>query len=430
MCSSNSACPSDVFCLNFKTAPEYRGKAERRFRVKLEMVSMCSRQKLLAIFVFANVVAFIVFVHVSYNIFSPQKSSPQQTTNNNTATAADWNPRRPESHHLFFLKVHKAASTTVQNLLYRFAISHHLLVLLPQPQHRNVLNERSKDWLQNAIPLPKPATHFDIICNHLIFEEQSVRKVLPHDAFFVGIVRQPFQQFASAFWFYREAFDVKYLKEIPGPHPVSEYLEHPTRYEPKAGVWSFTHNRMSFDFGMDVKKTGDETYVEMFITYLNFTFDLVMVSERFDESILLLRRLLGWKVQDVLYLRNNAFHKNRLEQNFTQRERQAHRVFNRADYALYEHFSRVLDAKVRAAGDGFQAELKAYRTLLRSVHDYCQKPGGPEGSVKVRASFWGEEVLLTSGTCHLMSLEETDFVKVMRRSNAAVIRKERGLGSK
>ncbi|PVD30412.1 hypothetical protein C0Q70_09678 [Pomacea canaliculata] len=37
-----------------------------------------------------------------------------------------------EVTHVFFLKVHKAASTTVMNIIYRFALSRNLTVMLPR----------------------------------------------------------------------------------------------------------------------------------------------------------------------------------------------------------------------------------------------------------------------------------------------------------
>ncbi|XP_076437445.1 galactose-3-O-sulfotransferase 2-like [Babylonia areolata] len=340
---------------------------------------------------------------------------------NATALQRKTNPTQvsQETHHLFFLKVHKAASTTVLNVIYRFALKRHLLVLLPR--RGNNLHQHSKNWQSNALPLPPGADHFDVLCNHLIFEEKSVRRSLPKDAFFVGIVREPFDQFLSAFKYYREKYSIGYLKRIPGwwPDNVHEYLKKPWFWE-IGPTGSFTNNRMSVDFGMEPHGLRDAAYAKSYISYLNSTFHFVMVSNRFDESLILLRRLLGWKIQDVIYMRNNAFGGKRKIQNFTDLERQAHRKFNLADYELYEHFSRVLDDKIRAAVDNFQAEVKAFSVVLNSVQEYCLAPRGPDGAVKIVAEFWGEEFLLTSQMCDLMTLREIFFVKRMRKANEEV----------
>lgn len=321
-----------------------------------------------------------------------------------------------EVHHLFFLKVHKAASTTVLNVVYRFALSHHLVVFLPKPWMANILSEQDKKWSQNADPLPPGAEHFDILCNHLIFDEASIRRELPEGTAFVGIVRQPFEQFVSAFWYYREKYSYKYLLRIPGQRPISTYLQHPRHWEPKAGVLQFTNNRMSIDFGMDPNQVHNKVYVKKYVQYLSKTFHLVMVSDRFDESILLLRRLLGWKVQDVVYIQNNVRKNKFYNQTFTSKEKRTHRSLNLADYALYERFSKVLDDKVRAAGKSFSEEVKSFQVICRAVSDYCHDKTTAHPMV-VQAEPWREEFSITKKMCDLMMMDEIQFVDTVRKMN-------------
>lgn len=318
-----------------------------------------------------------------------------------------------EVHHLFFLKVHKAASTTVLNVIYRFALSRHLVVMLPVSRLANILSERSKVWTSNAAPLPPGADHFDVLCNHLIFEESSIRRALPEDSLFVGIVRQPFDQFVSAFWYYREKYNYSYLKKIPGSRPISTYLRNPKLWEPNET--QFTTSRMSIDFGMDPARVHDKLYVNQYVKYLNDTFHLVMVSDRFDESILLMRRLLGWRVQDVIYIKNNA-RNTFYNQTFTSKEKRTHRDWNPADYALYEHFAQVLDDKVRAAGEVFRQEVESFGVICQAVRDYC-RGDSTHKPLKVQAKLWAEEFSVTKEMCDLMTMDEIQFVELMRRVN-------------
>ena len=318
-----------------------------------------------------------------------------------------------EVHHLFFLKVHKAASTTVLNVIYRFALSRHLVVVLPVGLRTNVLSERSKVWTRYVAPLPPGADHFDVLCNHLIFDETSIRRALPKDSLFVGIVRQPFDQFVSAFWYYREKYNYSYLKKIPGSRPISTYLRNPKLWEPKET--QFITSRMSIDFGMDPARVHDTVYVNQYVKYLNDTFHLVMVSDRFDESILLMRRLLGWRVRDVIYIKNNA-RTTFYNQTFTSKEKRTHRDWNPADYALYEHFARVLDDKVRDAGQVFRQEVESFRVIRQAVRDYC-RGNSTHTPLKVQATLWAEEFSVTKEMCDLMTMDEIPFVNLMRRVN-------------
>nr|KAG5704055.1 hypothetical protein BaRGS_017559 [Batillaria attramentaria] len=272
-----------------------------------------------------------------------------------------------EVKHVFFLKVHKAASSTVQNVMLRFALSRGLNVMLPRNGH--ILSESSKTWLRNAIPPPHGVQHYDILCNHLVFEEESVRYGLHPDTVFIGIVRQPFEQFVSAFMYYRNKYSVAYLKKIGGEDPVSTYLTQPGKWETLKGRSSMTHNRMSFDFGLEPMDMQDEHQVAKYIQYLNDTFHLVLVSERFDESMILMKRRLGWGMKDVLYFKNNVFkHK---EKNYTEEQRNTHRRFNMADYTLYEHFSQLFDKRVNAEGKSFADEVKTYSSVRERVGQFC-----------------------------------------------------------
>ena len=316
-----------------------------------------------------------------------------------------------ETRHVFFLKVHKAASTTVMNVLYRFALQRHLNIMLPW--HSNIISEGGKLWIRNVMPLPRVGSHFDILCNHLVFHEDSIRRNLPADVRFIGIVREPFQQFVSAFLYYRTQFRLRYLQQIRGADPIATYLQNPAMLEAKSSQNSYTHNRMSLDFGMQPLRMNDERYVADYVNYLNRTFHLVMVSERFDESMVLLKRLLGWRLQDVIYIKNNVFASKHLRQ-YTEEEKAAHRQFNAADYALYEHFSQLFQRKVEAEGRLFPAEVAAYVSLREKVEKFCEEPDRDKGVI-LPSTAWSGPFKVTKVDCLLMKVPEVPFVDLVRR---------------
>ncbi|KAL8623843.1 hypothetical protein ACOMHN_058873 [Nucella lapillus] len=313
-----------------------------------------------------------------------------------------------EIHHVFFLKVHKAASTTVMNMLYRLAISRNLNVMLPS--HGNVFSENSKRWTRAAVPRPFDAKHFDILCNHVVFSEHAVRFSLGKGAKFIGIVREPFQQFISAFFYYRNVYRVRYLSAIPGDDPVATYLQNPRVFESKARTSSFTRSRMSFDFGMSPFMMMDEYSIGRYIHYLNRTFDLVMISERFDESMVLMKRLLGWQLQDVLYIKNNVFTKR--YHNYTAEQKLAHRSINPADYRLYGHFADLFQKRVEREGKRFKEEVATFVSLREKMEEFCQKV--QVNSVVLSATDWTPAFQVSRLDCRFMTLPEVPFVDVMR----------------
>ena len=78
------------------------------------------------------------------------------------------------------------------------------------------------------------------------------------------------------------------------------------------------------------------------------------------------------------------------EDTFTHAQRQAHRDFNYADYALYAYFKRVLEEKIRAAGPDFAQEVAALDKLQEQVREFCQE--AKSGRKAVEAQTPGNEI--------------------------------------
>ncbi|GBN23350.1 hypothetical protein AVEN_218297-1, partial [Araneus ventricosus] len=65
-------------------------------------------------------------------------------------------------------------------------------------------------------------------------------------------------------------------------------------------------NQMLFDLGMDDKAFSNNSAVMDYVRFVDSVFDLVMVRERMDESLVLLKELLCWDVDDVIIFHLNA----------------------------------------------------------------------------------------------------------------------------
>ncbi|KAK7474616.1 hypothetical protein BaRGS_00034145, partial [Batillaria attramentaria] len=318
-------------------------------------------------------------------------------------TVAKGDRNSTEKRHVFFLKVHKAASTTVMNVMLRFALSRSLNVMLPRVSH--MFSEESKEWTTNVMRLPGNVQKFDILCNHLIFEENAIRAAMYPDTVFTGSVRHPFRQFVSAFMYYKHVWSITYLTRIPGSDPVKTYLSDPKKWEIPSVPNSFTHNRMSFDFGMDPMNMTDENYVADYLKYLNDTFDLVLVSERFDESMVMMKRLLNWKMKDVLHFKNNAHSHKKIE--YSEDQMSNHRKFNMADYALYDFFSQLFDARVLKEGESFNDEVRVFKSVREAVSEFCKN--NTDSTLTVNATSWNEQFDVTRTDCELMGKPEMEL---------------------
>ena len=59
-------------------------------------------------------------------------------------------------------------------------------------------------------------------------------------------------------------------------------------------------NQMMFDMGFDPDHFYDEKGIAQYISKLDSIFSLVMMSERMEESLILLKNLLCWDYEDVV----------------------------------------------------------------------------------------------------------------------------------
>jgi Sulfotransferase family len=97
---------------------------------------------------------------------------------------------------------------------------------------------------------------------------------------------------------------------------------------------------------------------------LRDSFAFVGTTDRFDESLIALKRLLGWEY--VFYLpglvNRDRPPRNALEPEIVSviSERNEH------DVALYEYAGRLLDGRIAASGDAFDEEVDGFRAENRS----------------------------------------------------------------
>ncbi|XP_005090396.2 galactose-3-O-sulfotransferase 3 [Aplysia californica] len=322
-----------------------------------------------------------------------------------------------EKQHVVFVKVHKAASTTMQSIFLRYAIEHDLNVLLSKSGLH--INERS-----NHIPLndlyPVPAgSRYDILCNHLIFDYKKISPLFPEDTFYLGIVREPFSQFLSAFVYYSQVWKsqilIKAIKAAPD-NPIEEFLNHSMSYvgnEKPNTV--FINNRMSVDFGFPLENfeasKRNHSQIASFLKKIDTTFDVVLIAEMFDESLVLLRRMLGWTTKDIIYLDKNVFSAKHEIPSWIRRHdypphvKHLFRNWAAIDISFYNYFLNKFKDRISFQPKDFYSEVKAFKTLKPRIASYCSAVNST-GYLHFQATEYTSEFVLTQNDCALMNANE------------------------
>ncbi|XP_061576778.1 galactose-3-O-sulfotransferase 3-like [Cololabis saira] len=252
---------------------------------------------------------------------------------------------KPKQTNIVFLKTHKTASSTVQNLLFRFAERNNLTVALPVESCRHQFCYPRIFKSDFVHPHTLPA---NIITNHMHFSKTALQDLMPNNTIYVTIIREPTSMFESLFTYCRNICQ-SFKRVLNGS--LEAFLNNPLNYyRPKEHDSMYARNCLTFDLGGDKDRPPtDVAYAQAFVAEVERAFSLVMISDYFDESLVLLRHLLSWDLDDILYLKLNmraASSKKSLTPGLSAKIR----VWNSIDTYLYDHFNASLWRKLSALG--------------------------------------------------------------------------------
>ena len=370
---------------------------------------------------------------------TPEDFAQLQVMSPNSCSIADAVSSKLAKRHIVFAKIHKAASSTVHNILTRFALRYGLNAM-SRMHNMHIHQNSDKIFQRDLVPIPS-GSKYDILCCHLIFNKSRIAPYFPNDTSYVGIVREPFQRFLSAFIYFSYMYPEKSITPIVEANPkdpVSAFLEEPSKWVNESHPKSVPiNNRMSVDFGFpldDFKNAKkDKAKINTFLHYLNSTFDLIMVKEMFDESLVLLRRQFHWKMKDILYLNVNTFNAGNTpnastisdarswvhKQNYSEHVKNKFRDWAAIDIALYDFFLREFRRRVTSQPPDFFEEVKTLKILKNLVAKYCSAVNSTNTTSPSSCSYFpatdhSEEMTLTKRDCELMTMDEMYLTETAR----------------
>lgn len=280
---------------------------------------------------------------------------------------------------VLFLKTHKTGSSTITNILNRYGDFHNLTFVLPHDGFYNFFWPLSfeKSFIAN-LKGKRP----NILCNHAKWNKQTMKELMGQDTVFITILRNPVSQFESTFSYmeFAHLLGIKTTKD-----PLVTFFEDPGRTMAKISGLSASgsvvpylnllRNGQSFDLGLEGGQFFGKEKTSDAITELDSSFDLVLMMEYFDESLVLLARELCWDIRDVAYFKLNQRRssdvKTKLSDELVQRIRQ----WNRADALLYDYFNRTFWNKVEKLGSAFWIDVNRLRHYNKILEEGCLLPG-------------------------------------------------------
>ncbi|XP_042297845.1 LOW QUALITY PROTEIN: galactosylceramide sulfotransferase [Sceloporus undulatus] len=283
---------------------------------------------------------------------------------------------------IMFMKTHKTASSTILNILFRFGEKRRLKFAFPNG--RNDFYYPSF-FERSQVQDYRPGMCFNIVCNHMRFQYEEVRKLLPADTIFVTVLRDPAYLFESSFHYFERIIPLTW--KISGEDKLAEFLRDPWHYYDPSGFNAhYLQNLLFFDLGYDNAMDSNSPLVDQYIHEIDQRFHLVMLLEYFDESLVLLKDLLCWELEDVLYFKLNA-RKDSTVSRLTDALYQKATAWNLIDAKLYRYFNATFWRKVDAYGRERMAEdaarLRGENEKMKSI---CIDGGRPVDANAIQES--------------------------------------------
>lgn len=210
---------------------------------------------------------------------------------------------------------------------------------------------------------------------------KQVQKVMPKGTFYFSILRNPIFQLESSFIYYKN-----HVPAFQGAKSLNVFLASPwSYYNESLGLRNvYARNNMWFDLGFDNNAPAEESYVRARLADVEQRFQLVLIAEYFDESMVLLRHLLRWRLDDVVSFRLNS-RSQRSITSLTPESQERVKRWCALDWRLYQHFNRTFWFRVGAelGPRQLRSEVALLRARRRELTALCLQDGEPKNDSQI-----------------------------------------------
>lgn len=251
---------------------------------------------------------------------------------------------------VIFLHIPKTAGTTLHKIIERQYRSKNTFTI-GRISHVSIEEFKNLSAARRA--------EIRMIKGHLDF---GLHEYVPGPSTYFAILREPIERVVSFFyWIRRTPHHYLYESMISQDTNLKEYLESRSNImldnaqtRMLSGVW--------YDLGFgectaEVLETAKRNLREHFA--------VVGLTEKFDETLMLLKRAFGW--QNLYYARQNVTARRPRKDELTPDTLDLIVEANRLDIELYQYATTLFEEQIRQQGASFVKELEEFQSTNRLV---------------------------------------------------------------
>lgn len=214
----------------------------------------------------------------------------------------------------------------------------------------------------------------------------QVDKVMPADTFYFSILRDPVALAESSYAYYKNVAPA--FRRAKG---LGDFADNPYKYyDPRLRNNHYARNLMWFDFGLDHTSNFSLALAKRGVAAVRRNFKLILLSEYFDQSMVLLRHALCWPLDAVVSFSLNARQQVSSVRSgwvgkaaapaplaLTDKQRSKLREWNALDWHLYQAFNLTFWQEVERFGRSrMETEVALLRTKREVLTRICLRDGG------------------------------------------------------
>nr|XP_006813901.1 PREDICTED: galactosylceramide sulfotransferase-like [Saccoglossus kowalevskii] len=187
------------------------------------------------------------------------------------------------AENIVFIKTHKTGSTSLQCILCRYGYANNLSFVFSTLNRGN--GHIRKIHINESVILPplggavNSSFKYNILTSHVSYKRETINSFMEDNPIYVTILREPATHVESHMNFF------KHRKQVMAS--MQSFIKNP-----RISINATGRNIQLREFGLSFQSTLNESIVNETIIRLDKEFDLVLILEYFDESLILLKNLL------------------------------------------------------------------------------------------------------------------------------------------
>lgn len=325
----------------------------------------------------------------------PQKSIIHQTCNNYSKNANS----NPQKQRLFFLKTHKTGSSTLQAIFFRKALASGKSVMLPREDGKHTFEYPTPfaGYLSDDKCYTQKKCHF--LSSHTVFGPKALTAFPKEETSYISVVRGvDTGMYRSLFRYCHNGVDA--YKDLPNniegfaqfaADPWKFYNEtYETPKNKRDLLWFFGRNAVMYDLGFpefsDSRESAEsEERINEVVRIIMERFDFMILTDKMDESLVLMADMLCWSLDDIIEFRQNIELNKDDTSIITDQMMENLRKFNKADHALYlASVKRFEELKEAFGAQRLKDQVDLLKLKRENLIQECTVGGKPVGASQLR----------------------------------------------